>query len=407
MRITTNAIYERGLHTILDNQKRLLHTQEQLAKRTKILTAADDPVGKAQTLSLDDKISQNSQFQRNADLLKNQLQRAESIYSGMTSGMDRARVLIASAGNGIHKDQDREAIASELQAIRDELLDLMNYRDENGNYLFSGFQIQTEPFVINGATGELDYAGDQGTNKFQLSPSLQTMGVESGFETFQNVDAVQTLKFSSATDHQYAYAVVTDAGAFSTFHTAQYDINEPPENNTLNITMTSATTFTVTDANGGTVHNGTVNSAGQIEFNGVKLVVDDPLAAGQQIDMRLSPPTQNIVTTLDDMIASLNTPGLPEVARMESLENALNNLDAAHHRLSSVRAQLGGRLSAVTRAHNNNMDHEIANKEVRASISEVDYAEALSRLNQQDTALQAAQATFIKVTRMSLFDLIR
>ena len=53
-----------------------------------------------------------------------------------------------------------------------------------------------------------------------------------------------------------------------------------------------------------------------------------------------------------------------------------------------------------------NLDLEISNKTARANIEDVDYAEAVSELSKQETALQAAQATFAKVTGLSLFDYI-
>ena len=44
---------------------------------------------------------------------------------------------------------------------------------------------------------------------------------------------------------------------------------------------------------------------------------------------------------------------------------------------------------------------------VRSSLEDLDYAEAISRFNQQLTALQAAQQSFIKIQDMSLFNFMR
>ena len=48
----------------------------------------------------------------------------------------------------------------------------------------------------------------------------------------------------------------------------------------------------------------------------------------------------------------------------------------------------------------------IRNKAARSEIEDVDYAEAVSNLSRQETALQAAQQTFGRVTNLSLFDFI-
>ena len=67
---------------------------------------------------------------------------------------------------------------------------------------------------------------------------------------------------------------------------------------------------------------------------------------------------------------------------------------------------LGGKLNVAQSVFASNLDLEISNKTARANIEEVDYAEAVSELSKQEAALQAAQATFAKVTGLSLFDYI-
>ena len=234
MRIPTSQIYDRGLNSVLDAQRKLLHVQNQIASETRILTPADDPVGKAQTLGLDDKISQNEQFQRNSNLLKNRLQRTDSIYSSITTGLDRARMLMIQSGNGVYDDQDHRALAAELSGIRDEIESLMNSQDENGDYLFSGFQKRTAPFSKDPVTGSYNYNGDDGRNQVQLSPALRVTSVEPGSSAFQNVEANRTVKFSDSTGSVTGIdARVTDRAAFDAFHSSQYNKTQSPDLNEL------------------------------------------------------------------------------------------------------------------------------------------------------------------------------
>ncbi len=39
-----------------------------------------------------------------------------------------------------------------------------------------------------------------------------------------------------------------------------------------------------------------------------------------------------------------------------------------------------------------------------SQLRDIDYAEAISRMNQQLTGLQAAQAAYAKISQLSLFD---
>lgn len=411
MRIPTSQIYDRGLSSVLSAQKKLLHVQNQIASETRILTAADDPVGMAQTLGLDDKISQNEQFQRNANLLKNRLQRTESVYANMTTGLDRARVLMLQAGNGVMDAQDKRALAAELEGIRDEMLNLMNSQDENGDYLFSGFQKRTEPFSKDPVTGDYIYNGDDGRNQIQLSPALRVTSVEPGSAAFQNVPANKTLHYAGTTGNVQGVDVqVTNTADFEAFHQAQYDKTQSPSSNTLRLEF---------DGSQMTVHR--ANVAGDpvvagpfpytpgepIRFEGLEIHTNGTLNAGESLEVRLSEPTQNVITTLDKFIDALQKGGLTGDLFEEQLTNALENMDRAQERLSSVRAQTGGRLNVLDNAFKNNLDLEISNRDTRSKISDVDYSEVMTELTKQDISLQAAQATFTRITRLSLFDFIR
>ena len=89
------------------------------------------------------------------------------------------------------------------------------------------------------------------------------------------------------------------------------------------------------------------------------------------------------------------------------IDFGLADLDAAEVNLGSVRAKTGSRMNSAQTAILTNTDFEIANKDTRSKIQDVDYAEAMTELTKQDTALQAAQATFTRITRLSLFDYLR
>lgn len=411
MRIPTSQIYDRGLNSVLDAQRKLLHVQNQIASETRILTPADDPVGKAQTLGLDDKISQNEQFQRNSNLLKNRLQRTDSIYSSITIGLDRARMLMIQSGNGVYDDQDHRALAAELSGIRDEMESLMNSQDENGDYLFSGFQKRTEPFSKDPVTGTYNYNGDDGRNQVQLSPALRVTSVEPGSSAFQNVEANRTIKFSDSTGGVTGIdARVTDRAAFDAFHGSQYNKTQAPDLNELRFDF-DGTNINVhrINAPGDPLVAGPIPyTAGEpLNFNGIEIEFSGNFAAGDSVEVRLSEPTQNVLTTLDTFIDALEKGGLSGDMFEEQLTNALENMDRAQERLSSVRAQTGGRLNVLENSFKNNMDLEISNRDTRSKISDVDYSEAMTELTKQDILLQAAQATFTRITRLSLFDFIR
>ena len=63
-----------------------------------------------------------------------------------SSLLQRVRELTIQANSGVVDAASRASIATELKARSQELQDLANRRDANGEYLFSGFSTQTQPF---------------------------------------------------------------------------------------------------------------------------------------------------------------------------------------------------------------------------------------------------------------------
>ena len=64
-------------------------------------------------------------------------------------------------------------------------------------------------------------------------------------------------------------------------------------------------------------------------------------------------------------------------------------------------------MTAIDDQKNANESSDLAVAEVRSSLEDLDYAEAISRFNQQLTALQASQQSFLKIQGMSLFNFLR
>jgi len=71
----------------------------------------------------------------------------ESSLGDADNLLQSARQLLVQAGNGTLSDADRKSIASQLQAIRGELLGVANQSNGAGAYLFGGQGANQQPFV--------------------------------------------------------------------------------------------------------------------------------------------------------------------------------------------------------------------------------------------------------------------
>jgi len=128
---------------------------------------------------------------------------------------------------------------------------------------------------------------------------------------------------------------------------------------------------------------------------------------GDTVNFQLdAPEKKNIAETLNDFYLSLRDSSISDGNYEEAISDALFGIDNGLQGIGNATAIVGGRRNAAQSILESNLDLEITNKTARSNIEEVDYAEAVSELSRQEASLEAAQATFARVTGLSLFDFI-
>jgi flagellar hook-associated protein 3 FlgL len=106
--------------------------------------------------------------------------------------------------------------------------------------------------------------------------------------------------------------------------------------------------------------------------------------------------TTNTFAVLHDFVTDLEN-NTPSGATLTALDNALD-------RIQGVRTKLGGRLNAIENQRGINDSFGLVMEQNRSDLEDLDYAEAVSRLQQQQLILQASQQSFMKVEGLSLFN---
>lgn len=187
MRISTSFFYAQGLNTMLDQQAKLLRIQDQVGQGVKLLSPSDDPSATARVLGIGQSITKIAQYSENSIYAKQRLELEDSTLDSVSLALHRIRELAVQAGNiGTGDDQTRRANTAEIKQRIDEIFDLANRRDVNGDYLFSGYKSQTRPFYIDGQ-GNYIYNGDQGQMGIKIGNTRQVKVSDSGSDIFQRV----------------------------------------------------------------------------------------------------------------------------------------------------------------------------------------------------------------------------
>lgn len=427
MRISTNMMYEIGSRKITELQRELVKTQQQLSTQRRVLTPADDPVASASIIGLSQSMSINEQFATNRQNAKNYLSQEESALQSVTTLLQDVKTLVVNAGNGAMDDSQRKFLAAELRGRIDELMGLANSRDGAGNFMFGGFQIASQPFSTK--PGGATYHGDQGQRMLQIGSSRQVALNDTGSSVFENIKTGNGRFVTAAAATNTGSGIVStgaviDAAALTgNPYTVEFTVVaganpfDPPtrtftvQDNVTGLYMDPATkAFTVAGPLPAAPAGPRVPyvSGQAITFGGMQFDIKGEPADGD--DFTVSPSTnQSVFETLSKLLTTLES-GEPGAAGQAKLTNGLsaanNNIDNALANVLSVRASVGTRLKEIDVLDSTGDDLNIQYTDAMKALQEIDLAEAISNFTQQQIALEAAQKSFMQISRLSLFNYI-
>lgn len=399
MRISTAGMHRNSINAILETQVNLSKTQNQVATGKKFQTASEDPIGAVRVEGLQSKIADNAQYGRNSNMLQSRLSYEEQTLADITSVLQSARDSALAGGNDTLGTEERKTLANQVRQNLAALMDMANRQDANGEYLFAGTSTATAPFA-QGASG-VNYQGDQTTRQIRISSTQSLADGHTGEDAFMGIAERNgvfrtTVAATNTGNANIGVGTVTDPSAWvAGNYTLQF---------------TSATDWQVVDDATPTpnvVASGTGFTSGQsISFLGVSVAVTGAPAANDSFSITPAQKT-DVFSMLDELARTLE--GDPSIAGNEAsfqseLSASIANLDAGLDRVVSVRAEVGTRLQAIDTASDFRDSEAVDLQSLISGIRDVDYASAISQLNQQYTSLQAAQAAYSKISQLSLFD---
>jgi flagellar hook-associated protein 3 FlgL len=409
MRLSNNLMYQNNLSSILDNQSEVNKAMQQVTTQKKVLSASDDPSATARAILYTDRIEINEQYAKNLTMLESRLGTQESVLTNIKDSLTRAYTLAIRAGNASVTDVDKTAIAEEIKAIQESVMDLMNSKTEDGRFIFSGYQDSTQTYIQDPLTGKYTYQGDQGEHKIKVAEGVELRSSDNGFDVFEKADKRLNVTSNTATVGGALTSgtiYVEDQSAFDKFHRTHYDAS-PTATATANdfrITLGAGNTYTLTQ-DGTTVQSGTY-SDNKIVLGGMEIKFGGGTTG--TIDFSLQKPTRdNVLNTLEELYQGLTTQGTSVDDFEQVVADAIVGLDNAKNRVSYSQAALGGRVNTAKLIIQANSDLDANNKAARAEIIELDMTEAITNLKKHETALQASQATFGRLSNLSLFEYIR
>jgi flagellar hook-associated protein 3 FlgL len=393
MRVTQSLTQTQFLTTISALESGINQTQNQMSSSLQFTTASQNPTAAGSVNNYKQALAQSQQYGTNATSAQTNLNTEDSALSQVQTQLQALRTLALEANSGTLTNTNLSAIATQAVQIQNSLLALANTQNGNGEYIFGGFAAQTQPFTLSAAGAT--YNGDQGQRQVQIAAGQTVADGDNGDTVFNQIKTGNGTFTVAPSALNSGSGIV---GATTVSNPAAYD------GGTYSITFAAAGAYQVKE--GATlVATGSYTDGGTIAFNGVQVTLSGTPANGDSFS--LAPSTnQSLFTTVQNLVSALQS-GATNPASSTGLNNsinsAINNIDQALSQSSNVRATIGGRLNSITTQQSVATSQQTQLQQSISNLQSLDFASAITTLDQQNTTLSAALQAFNLTQGLSLF----
>ena len=396
MRVSTSMIYDKGVGSIQQQWKNILQTQQQVSTGRRVLTPADDPIASARALEVGQTKAVNTQFSVNIGYADDAMKLLESRLQSAGDVLHYVRERAVQAGNGALDAKDLGYMATDMKAQFEAMLALANSQDGTGDYIFGGYRSQQQPY--SGGLSGVDYEGDQGERTIQVSASRYMPVSLPGSDVFDRTLTLGTgsIKvYANAANEGQAGPTITSIDASNVRQATRYQFEYDALAASYTVTRIGQDGQEVPLAPA-TYAVGSTPTIDGIDFDLTAVPV------GSEDKFEVFVPSTNLLNNMAMFASALESPGASGMTGAVAF--ALETFDAGQENILKTRAQIGSQLTETEALASLGSDLDLQYASTLSGLQDVDYAEAISRLTQQQTYLQAAQQSFMRVSGLSLFN---
>lgn len=212
IRPTQGRIFALVRDGITANTGKLIRAQEQASSGKRIVRASDDAVGTSVALSLRRQIGSIESFVASTSSARPEVEQASSRLQEGSGVIAELRSLMIQGMNGALNARDRSAVASQIELLEGQLLDVANARSGD-SYLFGGTDTNIQPFQESSVDGKqvITYHGNDERQRVLTSRGSDVVLNVTGAEVFGNYAYTDT-SFGSLTGIKSGLTADSGAG---------------------------------------------------------------------------------------------------------------------------------------------------------------------------------------------------
>ena len=427
MKVSTKLFNEQQIRQFSSLNEDIQKLQDKISSGKNIVVASDDPVGSVNLSGYKTVKQQIDQYVRNVNSSKTRLSLVDTNLQNLSTIMIRANELLIQASSDVLGRSDREAIALEIDEMKEELMSLANQQDSNGSFIFGGFKTKTEPFQKD-IDGKIKYMGDSGISSLSISETMLVETSVDGESLFQKIKMSSGLAVSMFTMlENISNSVRTAATAVHAtnanthaeleitnkdFGTWEFDITGHAGTANISVELTGDDPADIIKA----INNANIGiTASQSETNPKKIKLDGSqqgIIEIKNLEIPNIKTAQKVPTsffTFTPLDASGNSVGEDQYLydTDQLTTSQLNNIQSSQVHIANFRGQVGAKLNLLERQYQNLNERDIAIKKDLTDLEDADLAKLVTDLKSQLTGLQASQQAFVKISDLSLFNYLK
>ncbi|MDR3476554.1 MAG: flagellar hook-associated protein FlgL [Gammaproteobacteria bacterium] len=402
MRIPTITQVSTQIDTISQQNELLTKFQQQISTQKKIQNSSDDPVLASQIKSISDYIESLQSYDNNGTLAQNRASLFESTIQSGVNIMSKVNELTQNAKTDTLNNNDRVNLANELSSYLTRLVNTANTQDGNGNYIYSGSNTNSPPFVsINGV---YQYQGGLDSVNINIAPNVTSIYNDSGFSAFGDIPTgngsftVTQNPSNTGTAFTSPGTIVSNASYIADTYTLSFVTNSAGK-----------LAYQVVGANSGQLipvppdtsptDAPTYTQDLNINFNGVNLNVAGQPNVGDSFEVAPSS-KQNVFNSLQQLITTLRTPvyTAEDKAKFnQSITQTSEALLQASSHFQSYLSTVGSRAAAVDNQVNTNIQTTTEQNIILGTISNIDPYQVISEFSQQKMTFELTEQVYMKI----------
>ena len=402
MKISNSYLFDQATKNIQTAQSDVSKSRERIASGKSLVRPSDD-TGKLRSIEiLKSQQRKIESYDKSMNYLTDRFQLEESVMGSASDILIRLKDLAIQASNDSLGTSDRDIIATEVESLRDELLAIANTRDVEGNFVFSGSKSNTQPFVMDGSTGLVQYAGDNRRLFTAVSDSRVLESNTDGTQVFQPVKRTTTtfdLKGIKAAGN-YNFRVGDSVIEFKVATPlSASEIKTSIDTALANSAISS--TVTVELVNG--LPNVQLVLTGQagVALSGIDVTQSEGDSTPVNVTVnKTSTEGVDFFKMLSDLHKGLTSDTRSDIGR------AISELSSAQQIIANSLGAVGSKLNTLDRQQDINADLGLRVDQMLSNEEDLDYAKAVTQFNLEMVRLEATQASFAKVAQLSLFQFI-